>query len=248
MITLRRASERHHERIPTRRRRSESWLSFAPELGAAPSADGFGALRRFTECRLPPGGSLEQPPQVATEVLTYVVEGSLAFEDSTGSSGVLHAGEFQQRTGGRSVRHRETNASRSDEVHFFQIWLQLQQSWREPGQQQNRFSVADRRKGLRIISSPDNRSGSLRLHLDALAYSALMEPGLHVVHELLPGRSAWLHVVHGELTFGDLVLVTGDGIGVVAEPSVSITAREETEVLLVDLGGDAAGPSQEEAA
>ena len=67
-------------------------------------------------------------------------------------------------------------------------------------------------------------------------YSAMLDPGQHVVHELSPGRSAWLHLVQGEVTLGDDVLTTGDGAGVTAERAVSLTAREETEILLLDLG------------
>jgi redox-sensitive bicupin YhaK (pirin superfamily) len=64
----------------------------------------------------------------------------------------------------------------------------------------------------------------------------MLDPGQHVVHELSQGRTAWLHLVLGELTLGDLVLTTGDGAGFTAERAVSLTAREETELLLVDLG------------
>jgi redox-sensitive bicupin YhaK (pirin superfamily) len=76
----------------------------------------------------------------------------------------------------------------------------------------------------------------MRIHQDALLCSALLEPGHHVVHELSPGRMAWLHLVEGEVTLGDIVLTTGDGAGVTAERAVSLTAQSETEILLVDLG------------
>ena len=67
-------------------------------------------------------------------------------------------------------------------------------------------------------------------------YSAMLESGQHVVHELSQGRSAWLHLVEGEVTLGDVVLTEGDGAGLVAERAVSLTARETTEILLLDLG------------
>ena len=67
-------------------------------------------------------------------------------------------------------------------------------------------------------------------------YSALLDPGKHVVHELSQGRSAWLHLVQGAVTLGDIVLTTGDGAGFTAERAVSLTAREETEILLLDIG------------
>jgi redox-sensitive bicupin YhaK (pirin superfamily) len=66
--------------------------------------------------------------------------------------------------------------------------------------------------------------------------SALLEPGQHLVHELSPGRIAWLHLVEGEVTLGDIILTTGDGAGVTAERAVSLTAQSEAEILLLDLG------------
>ena len=69
----------------------------------------------------------------------------------------------------------------------------------------------------------------------------MLGPGKHVVHELREGRSAWLHLVEGEITLGDVVLSSGDGAGVTAEYAVSLTAREETEILLLDLGAERPG-------
>ena len=63
----------------------------------------------------------------------------------------------------------------------------------------------------------------------------MLDRGQHVVHELVPGRTAWLHLVSGQATLDDVVLVTGDGAGVTAGRAVSLTAREETEILLIDL-------------
>jgi redox-sensitive bicupin YhaK (pirin superfamily) len=109
--------------------------------------------------------------------------------------------------------------------------------------EQTRFSAAQRRGGLCVIASPDAQRGSLRLHQDARIYSALLERGQHVVHELLPGRGAWLHLVHGELQLADLLLTTGDGAAITEERAVSLTASAETEILLVDLDLDAVSSS-----
>lgn len=231
MITLRRAKERHRDR----RREQEVWHTFRPDR-ADPLAGGFGALAILDEDRLPPGAGIPGHPRRDAEIVTYVREGALAHEDSTGRSGVIHAGEFQRVTAGRGVRHSETNASRTDWAHVFQIWLRPSEAGLEPGHEQKRFSAAERRGGLCVVASPDARRGSLRIHQDALVYSAMLDAGQHVIHELSRGRSAWLHLVQGEATLGDAVLTTGDGAGVTAEPAVSLTAREETEVLLVDLG------------
>ncbi len=232
MITLRRANERHHDR----RRKREVWHTFHPEDRADALAGGFGTLEILDEDRLPPGAGVPRHPHRDAEIVTYVREGSLAHEDSMGRSGVIHAGEFQRMTAGRGIRHSETNASRTDWAHVFQIWLRPSEAGLEPSHEQKRFSAAERRGGLCVVASPDARRGSLPIHQDALVYSAMLDPGQHVIHELSQGRRAWLHLVQGEVTLGDTVLTTGDGAGVTAEPAVSLTAREETEILLVDLG------------
>ena len=130
-----------------------------------------------------------------------------------------------------------TNASRTDWAQVFQLWLRPAKAKLEPGDENKRFSAAERRGGLCVVASPDAREGSLRIHLDALIYSAMLFPGQHLIHEISRGRSAWLHVVEGEAILGDLVLTTGDAAGVTAERAVSFTAREETEILLVDVVG-----------
>jgi quercetin 2,3-dioxygenase len=232
MITLRRAKERHHDR----RRKQEAWHTFYAADRADALADGFGTLEILNEDRLPPGAGVARHPHHDAEIITYVREGALAHEDSMGRSGVIHAGEFQRMTAGRGIRHSETNASRTDWAHVFQIWLRPSRAGLEPTNEQKRFSAAERRGVLCVVASPDARRGSLRIHQDALMYSAMLDPGQHVVHELSQGRGAWLHLVQGEVTMGDVVLCAGDGAGITAERAVSLTAREETEILLLDLG------------
>jgi redox-sensitive bicupin YhaK (pirin superfamily) len=85
------------------------------------------------------------------------------------------------------------------------------------------------------VASRDGRKGSLRIRRDALIYSSILGPGHHLFHELLPERSAWLHIVSGEATLNDIVLTPGDGVGVPTGSSVSLTAQVDTEILFVDL-------------
>ncbi len=231
MITLRRAGERLHDQ----RRKQETWHTFCPGERTNLLAVGFGAVENLSENRLPPGGvSATHPPQ-ETEIVTYIYKGALAQEDSTGSSGVVHAGEFQCMTTGRAIRHKETNASRTDWAHIFRISLRPSEVGLECVHEQKRFAAARRHNVLCVVASPGGNNGSLRLLQDATICSTILDPGRHVVHELMPGRCAWLHVICGEATLQDLVLTQGDGVGVTMERSVSLTAQEETEILLVDL-------------
>ncbi len=231
MITLRRSEERRRDE---RRKRTCSH-TFDARRRDDPLADGFGAVEILDEHRLPPGASVPCRPHHEAEIITYVREGAIAYDDSMGLSGVVQAGEFQRLTAGSRSRHCETNASSTAWAHLFQIWLRPSERGLPRSYEQKRFSAAQRRGLLCVISSTDGRGGSLRIHADAAVCSSLLFPGQHVVHELAEGRRAWLHVVLGELTFGDAVLATGDGVGVVGERALSLTARAESEILLIDL-------------
>jgi len=232
MITLRRAQQRHHDQ----QHKQEAWLTFRPNDLADPLCRGFGTLANLSERRLPPGGVSAAHPRQEAEMVTYIYRGALAQEDSTGRSEVVRAGEFQRLIVGRGIRHRETNASRTDWAHIFRISLRPSQAGLDSAHQEKRFAAAQRHNVLCVVASPDARSGSLCTLQDALIMSSVLDPGHHLVHELLPGQTAWVHVISGEVTLFDIILSQGDGAGVTLERSVSLTAQESTELLLVELG------------
>jgi redox-sensitive bicupin YhaK (pirin superfamily) len=234
MVTVRRASERHHQRTS----KQNAWFTFGPQDRvdrAEPGGDDFGSLEQLNDISIAPGTSAPRNARRDVEIVTYVYQGVLAYEDSLGHSGVLQAGEFHRVTSGRSLRHSKMNASRTDWAHFYQLWLYPSETELDSEHVQKRFTAAERRGGLCVVASPDARRGSLRIHEDALVCSALLDPGQHVVRELSRGRSAWVHVLQGEIRLGDAVLTSGDGAGITDEHAVSLTAREKSEILLVDV-------------
>jgi len=233
MIAIRRVEDRRH----VRRRKHEVWMTFFTQDGTDPFARGFGALATIDEKRMLPGASIRFRSRDDTELVSYLLEGALAYEDSTGRSGVMHAGEFQHIRSGPRIHHSQTNASRTEWARVFHIWLLQSEAELTSSCAQKRFCAADRRGVLCVIASPDGRGGSLRIGQDALIHSAMLEPGQHLVHGLAAGRTAWLHVVSGRVQVGEVVLASGDGAGITAERAVSLTACDETELLLIDLSG-----------
>jgi hypothetical protein len=231
MISLRLAAERHHDQ----RLKREVWRTFDPVDRTDRLAEQFSALEALDESRLPPRTDIPRRIGGEGEIVTYVREGTVSYDDSTGHSGMIHAGEFQRMITTPAARHSESNASRIDWAHVFQIRMRRTRPELEPAREQKRFSAAERRGRLCVVASPDARDGSLRLGQDTWIYSALLEPGQHVVHELAPEHAAWLHIVHGEVALDESVLVTGDGAGVITERVVSLTARADSEILLFDL-------------
>jgi redox-sensitive bicupin YhaK (pirin superfamily) len=231
MITLLRNDQRRH----VQRGKREVWHSFFAEDHPGQLASGFGSLIAFDEMQLPPGASTEPRRGDEAETVTYVYRGAISQEDSLGNSGVIHGGEFQCMSTGHRIIHKETNASRFHLAHVFRISLCPLEVGLDRAHEQKRFTVAQRHNALCIVASPDGRKGSLRVHQDALISSSIVDPGYHLFHELLPGRSAWLHILCGEAALDEVVLTQGDGAGVVDEPSVSIMVQESAELLLIDV-------------
>ena len=228
---------RSEERCLCRRGKMEVHRTFHSNNGVKSTMPCFGSLEILDENSLPPGAGFVHLPHYDAEIVMYVRAGALACKDEAGRSVTIWAGEFEGTTTGFATRHAETRAVRAGWAHIYQIGLRASTAagtgpWRE----QKRFSVAERRGRLRVVASPDARSGSLRLQQDALIYSGIFDPGQHVVHGLSQGRSAWVHIVQGEVALGDVLLNTGDGACVTAERAVSVTAQQESEILLVELG------------
>ena len=240
MMTILRATERKYKQV----REQQVWFTFHPQDRPESPGQRFAALETLKESRLLPQKRSRNPPR-GIELLTYVREGSLAYEDSTGQTGIIRAGEFQRVTAGMSIRYSQISSSCGSGVHVFQIRLCPTAGHQEPSHERKRFSTAHRRGALCVVASQDARQGSLRLHHDATVYSAILECGQHIVHALRCGRAGWLHVVEGEVNIQGTVLATGDGAGVSAELSISFAALKPSEVLLVDLVATDCSPDDE---
>lgn len=230
VISVRRAGDRRLEPMAT----PQQWHTFhaggpAPDPGA-----GFHVLEHLDEARLPPDEELPHGQFIRAEWLTYVFEGSLSYEDERGHRGVLRAGEFQRASSAFDRRQRESNVSRTEWAHFFQFGFHPSAT-PSPGHQACRFSVADRRDVLCLVASPQGGDGVLRLDQDVKLYSSCLDPGHHLVHELAPGRVAWVHVVRGGARVMEEDLTAGDGAAVTGERFVSLTADGEAEVLVFDV-------------
>ncbi len=240
MTVLCRAGERRYER----RNGLEGWFTFdRKSREAGQFTDRARMLEELSEDRISARSGAWHHEPLGAEIVSYVQDGVIAYEDSESRSGVLQAGEFEHSAVVRGIRQRDVNASQVHPARLFRIRLRSPAVGISVGREQKRFSLVERRGHLRVVASPDGRAGSLRVCQDVVVCSALLEPGHHVVHELMPGRVAWVHVVDGQGTFGDLVLDAGDGFGVADERAVTFTAQERAEILLVDLE-DQSAPTQ----
>ncbi len=170
MIRARRSSDRGHF--------DHGWLDTFHTFSFAGYHDrdhmGFRALRVINEDRISPGAGFGTHGHQDMEIVTYVLSGGLAHRDSLGTGSVLHAGELQRMTAGTGIEHSEFNASDTEPIHLYQIWLRPERPGLEPSYEQRSF--ADRSgtisRGLRPVVTPDGRDGTLRIRQDATIYLA----------------------------------------------------------------------------
>jgi len=196
---------------------------------------GFRDLRVINEDYVAPGTGFGTHSHSDMEIISVALSGGLAHRDSTGGSGVIRPGEVQVMTAGTGVSHSEMNASKSERVHFLQIWILPERDGLRPGYKQKAFDDDGRRGRLRLLVSRGGDDGSLVIHQDVKLYDAHLSRGQEVSYALGEGRHAWLQVVRGSVSVNGTRLGEGDGAAVSEESALDISADSDAELLLFDL-------------
>ncbi len=231
MIELRRAAERGHA--------NHGWLDSFHSFSFADYHDprhmGFGSLRVINEDRIQPGAGFATHSHRDMEIVSYVLEGALAHQDSMGNGSTIVPGDVQRMSAGTGVRHSEYNHEQAGVTHFLQIWIEPRVRGIPPGYEQKHFDAAAKRGQLLLVASPDGRDGSLTIHQDATMHATLLDGGERVAHRLPNGRRAYVHVTRGRLTANGNELGAGDALKASDVPEIVLERGEQAEALLFDL-------------
>jgi redox-sensitive bicupin YhaK (pirin superfamily) len=158
---------------------------------------GIGALRVINDDRVAPGGGFDTHSHQDMEIISYVLEGAMEHQDSIGTGSVIRPGDVQRMTAGTGIAHSEFNHSRTEPVHFLQIWIVPERKGLAPGYEQKTFPLEERHGKARLVASRDGRDGSLTVHQDIDLYTSVLEAGDEVAIVLRPERSAWVQVARG---------------------------------------------------
>ncbi|HLO47906.1 MAG TPA: pirin family protein [Kamptonema sp.] len=231
MITIRKGEDRGHA--------NHGWLNSYHSFSFAsyydPNQMGFRALRVINEDTVRAGAGFGTHGHQDMEIITYVLEGALEHKDSIGNGEVIKPGEVQRMSAGTGIQHSEFNHSKTEPVHFLQIWLLPDTKGLPPSYEQRDFDVEHNPGKLRLVAAKDSRDGAVKVNQNVDLYAAALENSDRVSHSLKPNRHAWVQVARGAITLNGLPLKNGDGAAISDESDLVIEATAKAEILLFDL-------------
>ena len=238
MITVRKSQDRGYA--------DHGWLKSHHSFSFAgyydPAHMGWGNLRVINEDRVAPGTGFGTHGHRDMEIVSYVLDGELAHQDSMGNgapggahSGVIRPGDVQRMSAGTGVRHSEFNHAPDRTTHFLQIWILPDRAGIAPGYEQKRFEPESKRGTLRLVASADGADGSVTIHADARLYAGLFDGAEAFERAIDPARPHYVHLVRGKLTVNGQRLSGGDALTLKGESALTLADGEDAEVLVFDL-------------
>ncbi len=232
MITIRKSDERGHF--------DHGWLDTRHTFSFAdywdPAQVNFRALRVLNEDRVARAAGFGTHGHSDMEIVSYVLSGRLAHEDSLGTGSTIVPGDVQYMSAGTGVKHSEFNDSRFDPVHFVQIWIVPDRRGYEPRYAQKPFADAEKRGKLRLVASGTGDDGSISIRQDVNLYATILGGGSRVSLDIAQGRHLWVQALRGEAEVNGQRLSAGDGLAASDETSFTIRgAGAEAELLVFDL-------------
>jgi len=213
----------------------KSFHSFSFASYHDPRFMGWGNLRVINEDRVAAGMGFGKHSHRNMEIISYVLSGELAHEDSMGNIEGIPPGDVQRMSAGSGVSHSEFNHAKDQTTHFLQIWIEPNVLEIEPGYEQQTIPTIEKEGKLRLIASPTGEHDSVKIHADAKIYAGLFNGAQSFVLQLDPKRKAYAHLIRGTLTINDQKLAGGDALFIEDESSLEISEGVDAEVLIFDL-------------
>lgn len=231
MITLRPANERGHADHGW----LNSWHSFSFADYHDPRHMHWGPLRVINEDRIHSGQGFGKHGHRDMEIISYVIEGALAHQDSMGTTSRIVPGEVQRMSAGTGVMHSEFNHDQQNITHFLQIWIIPDKAGIKPSYDQKAFPDAEKRGRLRLVVSPDGQDGSITIQQDARMYAGLFDGAESAEHALDDGRLGYVQMVKGAAEINGHQIHAGDALMLENESNIRIEKGQGAELLVFDL-------------
>jgi redox-sensitive bicupin YhaK (pirin superfamily) len=216
----------------------KSFHSFSFGSYHDPRFMGWGNLRVINEDRVAPGMGFGKHRHRNMEIISYVLSGELAHEDSIGNIKGIPPGDVQRMSAGTGVTHSEFNHAKDQTTHFLQIWIEPNTLEVAPSYEQKTIPLVDKQGKLCLVASPSGQGHSVLIHADAYLYSGLFDGDQTALLALDPKRKAYVHLIQGSLEVNGLTLTAGDALFIQDETQIQISNGKSAEVLVFDLSAE----------
>ncbi len=231
MLTIRKSTDRGYA--------DHGWLKSFHSFSFAnyfdPQHMGWGNLRVINEDRIAPGTGFGTHGHRDMEIISYVLSGNLAHQDSMGNIKGIPPGDVQRMSAGSGVRHSEFNHAKGEQTHFLQIWIEPNVHGIEPSYEQITIPEAAKRGQLALVAAPEGGQHTVKIHADARMYAGLLDGTEQATLTLDAQRKAYVFVVRGSLHANGQTLNAGDAAMLQAESCLTLDQGQNAEVLVFDL-------------
>lgn len=217
MPEVRRAGERFH----TVGDGVQTWHSFSYGLHYDPDQIRFGPVMAVNAEHVEPGGGYDTHHHADVEIVTWVLDGVLRHEDSTGQIGEVRPGTAQRLSAGTGVQHAERNASDDEPLVFIQMMLVSD------------HDGAPEHAQAEVVTVPGVLVPTVAVHAPAELFALELEPGQTVTVPAAP-RSLVI-VTSGGLRCGDITLGPGDEVRFTAAGEYDLSASSAATALIWQL-------------
>ena len=231
MLTLRKSQDRGYA--------DHGWLKSHHSFSFAgyhdPAHMGWGNLRVINEDRIAPETGFGTHGHQDMEIISYVLSGNLAHQDSMGNVKGIPPGDVQRMSAGTGVKHSEFNHAQGEETHFLQIWIQPNVRGIPASYEQKTVSPASKRGALALIASATPSGDAVKIHADASLYAGLLNGTEQTSLALNPARKAYVFLIRGALNANGENLSAGDALLLSQESQLNLSHGQDAEVLVFDL-------------
>ena len=196
----------------------------------------FGMLRVLNDDFIAGGGAFPTHPHDNMEIVTIPFSGAIQHKDSTGGQGIIKAGDIQIMSAGTGVQHSEANASSTEPITLFQVWVFPKERNITPGYDQKTFDINERINKWQIIVSPIAADNGLWINQDARFALTKLEAGVSIDYtNAFKGNGVFLVVINGSVNINGQQLNKRDALGIEDTDMFSITTIEEAELLVIEV-------------
>ncbi len=199
----------------------------------------FGLLRVLNDDFIGGGGAFAKHPHDNMEIVTIPFTGAIKHKDSTGGEGVIQAGDIQIMSAGSGVQHSEANASETEPVTLFQVWVFPKERNIKPRYDQKTFDITERNNKWQTVVSPIDADAALWINQDARFSLTNLQAGKEITYtNAFKGNGVFLVVINGSVEVDGQQLNKRDALGISETDSFSVKASENAELLAIEIPMD----------